>query len=79
MAGKKVIEDVQDRFGRYYIRFTGYTLLQIHEWLWNRYGGEGYKFGIVLDVSKEEFEPMDNTVYVYFLDALAAEVEDYTN
>lgn len=74
----KVIESEKpDRAGHYPIFFPKTaTVSQIHDWLWHRFGGEGYKFVIVIDVSHDEYEQIDG-VYVYFLGDLKEEVDEY--
>lgn len=73
----KVIEDTKDKYGNYCIIFKSTNLKQINEWLYNHYGGEGYKFAIVIDVSTEaDFEPLAET-HAYFLNDLLEEVVDY--
>lgn len=73
----KVETEVKDRFGRYCHRFDTTDLKKIYEWLWNEYGGDGYKFAIVIDVSLDvDFEPQKQT-YVYFLDEIEDELKAY--
>ena len=47
----KVIEDKQDRFGNFPIWFNSHNLKDISEWLYYHYNG--FKFAIIIDVSKE--------------------------
>ena len=73
----KVIEDTQDKYGNYCIIFKSTNLKQINEWLYNRYGGNGFKFAIVIDVSTDgDYEVLPET-YVYFLDEITEELLDY--
>lgn len=71
----KVTEDNQDRFGRYPIWFTGGNLKEIHEWLYSHYNG--YKFVIVLDETKGEYEPLEVPTPVYFADEVLDEIADF--
>lgn len=74
----KVIQDVADRFGRYPIIFKGKNvkLEDIHNWLFSHF--QGYKFAIVIDETIDEFEEQfTKLVYVYFLDEIKEELEDY--
>lgn len=71
----KVIEDVEDRNGEYPIWFKNASLGQIHEYLHRHYGG--YMFVIVLDETKDEYEPLENPLPVYFADAVLNEIADY--
>lgn len=73
----KVIEGKNDRFGNYPIIFKNASLKAIHEYLFGHYGGEGFKFVIVLDESNEEFEELEE-VFVYFMDEILEEVADYS-
>ena len=56
----KVYEDEkEDRFGNYpalWIKGKDANPQKIYEELWERYGGQGYKFAIVFDCSKDEWE-----------------------
>lgn len=73
----KVIEDVQDKHGNYCIIFKSTNLKQINEWLYNHYGGNGFKFAIVIDLSIDcDYEEPTETL-VYFLDEITEEVLDY--
>lgn len=74
----KVIESEDpDRFGKYPIIFPkSATVPDIYNWIYDHYGAEGYKFGIVIDVSRDMREDFGRP-YVYFLDELKDEVEDY--
>ena len=69
----KVIEDKQDRFGNFPIWFNSYNLKDISEWLYSRYNG--FKFAIVIDVSKDsDGDVLEKPLPVYFLDDIAEEV-----
>lgn len=53
----RVYEDEKtDRFGNYPIWIKGKDAnpQKIHEELWRRYGGQGYKFVIIFDCSADE-------------------------
>lgn len=56
----------------------GITPQKLQEELWNRYGGYGYKFALVIDVSAEEYAEPESEVYVYYLDEIMPEVVDYS-
>ena len=77
----KVYEDENaDRYGNYpALRIKGKDAnpQKIYEELWNRYGGQGYKFAIVFDCSKEEFEDPEKETPIYFLDAILEEMINY--
>jgi len=69
----KVIEDKQDRFGNFPIWFNSYNLKDISEWLYSRYNG--FKFAIVIDVSKDsDGDVLEKPLPVYFLGDIAEEV-----
>ena len=73
-----VITDVNDRYGRCPLIFSGAkNLKEIHAYLWKNYFG--YKFAIVFDETKDEFEELDSKIYVYFLDEIAEELAVYAN
>lgn len=76
----KVIQDVEDRFGRYPIIFKGKNvkLEDIHNWLFSHF--QGYKFAIIIDETVDEFEEQfTKLVYVYFLDEIKEELDAYCN
>lgn len=66
----------KDRYGTDCIIFKTHNLKDIQEWLWDNYGGYGYKFSIVIDMSKDEYEVPGET-YVYFLDEILPEAAEY--
>ena len=71
---KVIDEGSSDRFGKFPIIFKNASIAQIHEWLFNHY--QGYKFAIVFDETKDEYEEYDGA-YVYFLDTILDEASDY--
>ena len=72
---KVIVCDEEDRSGACPILFPkSATMADIHEWLWMNY--QGYKFGIVFDETKDEYESMTEA-RVYFLDGLKKEVDTY--
>ena len=76
----KIIEEERaDRFGRYPIWIKGKDANQqkIYEELYQQYGGQGYKFAIVIDCSHDEFEDAEKETPVYFLDELLDEIISY--
>lgn len=77
----RVCEDEKaDRFGNYpalRIRGKDANPQKIHEELWGRYGGQGYKFAIVFDCSKDEWEDQEKETPVYFLDTILEEIINY--
>lgn len=77
----KVYEDEKpDRFENYpalWIEGRGANPQKIYEELWGRYGGQGYKFAIVFDCSKDEWEDPEKKTPVYFLDTILDEIINY--
>lgn len=74
----KIKTDIPDRYGRYPLRVSGMkSLKELHEYLWHNY--QGYKFAIVFDESKDEFEELEPGVLVYFLDEIVEEVAEYSD
>lgn len=67
-----------DRYGTYpCCRVSGKDAnpQNIHEWLYRNY--EGYKFAIIFDCTKDEWEEPDKETPVYFLDTILDEVISY--
>lgn len=67
-----------DRYGEYpCCRVSGKDAnpQNIHEWLYRNY--DGYKFAIIFDCTKDEWEELDKETPVYFLDAILDEVINY--
>ena len=65
----QVFEDEKtDRFGNFPIWIKGKDAnpQKIHEELYRRYGGQGYKFAKVFDCSAEEGEDPEKETTVYF-------------
>lgn len=74
----RVIEGIEDKFGRCPLRVTGLkNLAELHEYLWHNYNG--FKFAIVFDETKDEYEEYDKEILVYFLDELAGELASYAD
>lgn len=74
----KVKTDIPDRYGRYPLRVSGMkSLKELNNYLWQNY--QGFKFAIVFDESKDEFEELEPEVLVYFLDTLVEEVAEYSD
>ena len=77
----KICEDEKaDRFGIYpALRIKGKDAnpQKIYEELWGKYGGQGYKFAIVFDCSKDEWEDPEKETPVYFLDTILDEIISY--
>ena len=77
----RVFEDEKiDRLGNYpamWIKGKDANPQKIHEELWGRYGGQGYKFVIVFDCSKDEWENPEKETPVYFLDTILDEIINY--
>lgn len=69
----------KDRYGRYPIWIKGKDAnpQKIQEALYSRYGGQGYKFAIIFDCSKDEYEEPEVETPVYFLDDILDEVINY--
>lgn len=71
-------QDCEDKYGRYYIKFTGVKKLQeIQDWLYEHY--QGFKFGMVFDTMPDECEEIGSEYWVYFLDELTDEVMSYAD
>lgn len=73
-------EEKADRYGIYpALRIAGKDACpeKIFDELWNRFGGQGYKFAILYDVSKDEYETPEKETLVYFLDGLLREMISY--
>ena len=70
----------EDRYGRCPDAFLtpSTTLKDIWEYLWANYGGDGYKFAVVFDVSHEEYEPCP-PLPLFFLDEIEGELKAYMN
>ena len=69
---KIIEEEREDRYGNYpiWIKGSDATPQKIHEELFNRFGGQGYKFAIIFDVSKDEWEDPEKETPIYFMDEL---------
>lgn len=69
----------KDRYGRYPIWIKGKDAnpQKIQEALYSRYCGQGYKFAIIFDCSKDEYEEPEVETPVYFLDDILNEVIHY--
>ena len=76
---KIIEEEREDRYGNYPIWVKGSDAIpqKIQEELFRRYGGQGYKFAIVFDVSKDEWEEPEKETPVYFLDEILDELTVY--
>lgn len=77
----RIFEDEKtDRFGNYpavWIKGKDANPQKIHEELYTRYGGQGYKFAIVFDCSADEWEDPEKETPVYFLDTILDELIFY--
>ena len=76
----QIFEDEKtDRFGNYPIWIKGKDAnpQKIHEELYRRYGGQGFKFAIVFDCSADEWEDPEKETPVYFLDTILDEIISY--
>ena len=72
-----VIQDYEDNVGRYPLVFKGYKNLQeVHDFLWQNY--QGYHFTIMIDLTKDEYEPYPKELYVYFSDEALEEIATYS-
>ena len=78
MAKIKLGTDTPDYAGRYpeITCSPSATLKEIWSYLWEHNGGEGYKFGMVFDCSKDEYEDIEE-FNVFYLDELDEEVKAY--
>ena len=76
---KIIEEEREDRYGNYpiWIKGSDATPQKIHEELFNRFGGQGYKFAIIFDVSKDEWEDPEKETPIYFMDELLDELIRY--
>ncbi len=76
---KIIEEEREDRYGNYpiWVKGSDATPQKIQEELFRRYGGQGYKFAIVFDVSKDEWEEPEKETPVYFLDEILDELIVY--
>ena len=50
----------------------------LFDWLWEKYGGQGYKFVMVFDVSGDEYAEPDEFP-LYFMDSIINEVAHYSD
>lgn len=74
---KVIVSDKEDRTGNFPIIFPASARVsEIHEWLFNHFGAEGYKFALIFDESKDEFEVMQKA-HVYWLDEIDKELQAY--
>lgn len=72
-----VIEDAQDNVGRSPLIFKGYkNLEEVHSWLFQNYNG--YHFCIMLNETRDEYEPFGKELYVYFSDEALEEIATYS-
>ena len=75
----KVMEnEKQDGFGGYpccWVSGKDSCPQNIQEWLYRNY--QGYKFAILFDCTKDEFEEPEKETPVYFLDTLFDEFLEY--
>lgn len=66
-------ENRPDKYGNYPLRFSGYkSIKEVHDWLYHHYNG--YHFVIILDETKDEYEPLDKDLLVYFTDTVIEEL-----
>lgn len=81
MKFKQNIDCKKDIYGRSpaaYITGADATPQKIHDAIWkNGLGGDGYKFAMVFDESKDEYEEPPKETELYFLDDLLEEVVEY--
>lgn len=71
-------EDIYGRTPAAYISGKDATQQNIHDAIWkNNLNGCGYKFAMVLDESKDEYEPLGKETELYFLDDILEEVCEY--
>lgn len=71
-------DDEQDRFGEYpccWVSGKDACPQNIQEWLYRHC--QGYKFAILFDCTKDEFEEPEKETPVYFLDTIFDEFLDY--
>lgn len=81
MKFQQNIECKQNRYGETpaaYITGSDATPQKIHDVIWeNGLGGMGYKFAIMFDASRDEYEEPGKETELYFLDDLLEEVIEY--
>ncbi len=73
-----VEEEKEDCYGRYPVcRVSGKDkdIGNLYKWLFNNY--QGYKFAVMIDCTKDEYEDPEESEPVYFLDTVVEEVIDY--
>jgi len=71
-------KETMDRYGVYpccWVSGKDATPQNLHEWLFNHY--QGYKFMVMFDCTKDEFEEPDKETPVYFLDTVLEEILEY--
>lgn len=76
---KIIEEEREDRYGNYpiWIKGSDATPQKIQTELFGRYGGQGYKFAIIFDCTKDEWEEPEKETPVYFLDEILDELIQY--
>ena len=71
-------DSTRDKYGKYPIVFKGAkNLREVHDYLWKNY--YGYKFAILFDETKDEYEDYGTSILVYFLDEILDEAAEYAN
>ena len=71
-------DSTRDKYGKYPIVFKGVkSLREVNEYLWQHYNG--YKFAILFDETKDEYEDYGTAILVYFLDEIVDEAAEYAN
>lgn len=81
MKFKQNVDGKQNRYGETpaaYITGSDATLQKIHDAIWkNGLGGMGYKFAMVFDMSKDEYEEPPKETELHFFDDILEEVIEY--
>lgn len=51
----------------------------LYDWLYQHYGGQGYKFVLVFDVSGDEYCPPPKNMPIYMMDDIMDEFLEYAD
>lgn len=72
--------ETEDKYGQDVALYVdSKALRELFEQLYNSFGGQGYKFVIVFDVSREEYTAPGKEMPIYFMDCILPEFADYAN
>lgn len=76
MALKVIPQNDPDYAGRYPLLVKGLNIKLLYDYLFHNY--HGYKFAIIIDVTKDEWEDFPHDVPVLFLDDALEEAAEYS-